>query len=112
MDPDILDDNGEVVEENEWKCEVCGSAEEFMTIEWSDSDYWQDGKPEVPLEPMKYDNVKGFGPIGVYDISALRARCLKDDKCHECSVPGHDICPGFVEGCSCCADTARQMLGE
>lgn len=87
MDPYILDDNGEVVEENEWKCEVCGSTEEYSTIEWSDPDYWQDEEPEVPLAPISYDEVertdhrgnKYFVRIGVYDISALRARCQKKD---------------------------------
>ncbi len=63
-------------------CPYCGSTEEFMTIEWTNEDYWQDGEPEVPLVPIRYLDFpqtdhkgnKYFAEIGVYDISALRAR--------------------------------------
>jgi len=68
-----------------WKCEICGSTEEFMTTEWSDPDYWQDGEPEVPLAPVRYDEVKRvdhrgneyFEEVGVYDIGELKARRRK-----------------------------------
>lgn len=35
---------------------------------------------------------------------AYAAKLARAERCAECQVPGHDICP-LREGCPCCDDT-------
>lgn len=77
--------NGHVVEdyghhemgpENEGRnpCRFCDETEVRCVIEWEDEDYWEDGKPIVPIKEIGVVEKTITVKIPVFDVSKLFAQ--------------------------------------
>jgi len=71
----VAEDYGhhEMGPENEGQnpCRFCGEIGLKVITEWQDEDYWEDGKPVIPLEEIRVETKTIEVKIPVFDVSKL-----------------------------------------
>lgn len=58
-------------DEGKGPCPQCGSNDILCVLEWQDEEYWEDGKPIVPLQPVSYIEKVVTIQVPVFDVSNL-----------------------------------------
>ena len=52
-------------------CRFCGEVKLKSVHEWQDDDYWEDGKPEVPLKEIRIEEKYILVKIPVFNVKKL-----------------------------------------